>query len=206
MERPRVILNCATSQDGCLAATDGSPVRFSDDEDMKRVHQLRAACDAILVGVGTVLADDPHLIVKGIDGAEHPVRVILDAQGRTPLTARVLDDAAPTLFFSAKDAPPIPGAHQIRVAASEGALDLAAVLDGLANLGIRSILVEGGEQVLRSFLATGLWDEFTLFQATEPLGASGPRLWKEGGPESLGATVASSEPRGQGTLWTFSPQ
>lgn len=210
MERPQVLLNCATSQDGRLAAADGSPVTFSDAEDLRRVHHMRADCDAILVGIGTVLADDPHLTVKmdvadlDADAVRQPVRVVLDAHGRIPTDARILDEAAPSLVLTAKDAAPVAGASQVRVTAHEGLLDLEEVLQALHALGMRSVMVEGGEEVLRAFLASGLWDRFTLYQAPDVLGGDGPRLWDSDLAE-LGLQ-GTQEPQGVGTLWTFSPR
>jgi riboflavin-specific deaminase-like protein len=210
VERPRVTLNCATSHDGRLAAPDGSRVKFSDDEDMRRVHRLRADCDAILVGIGTVLADDPHLIIKfdlaGIDAVEQPVRVVLDANARTPTEARVLDDAAPTLLVTAPRTLPVPGVHQVHVALTDGKLNLGEVLQALLSLGIQSVLVEGGTAVLESFLDANMWDAFTLYQAPGEIGGNGPKLWTTGGPEALELNVSSQVPQGAGTLWTFSPQ
>lgn len=208
MDRPQVFLNCATSHDGRLAAADGSPVRFSDDVDMARVHRMRAECDAILVGIGTVLADDPHLTVKTEhmgEAGEHPLRVVLDAHGRTPPGARVLDDAAPTLIMTGAHAPPVPGAQQVRLSVDgDNRLDLEEVLATLAAFGIRSVMVEGGEEVLRSFLDAGLWDRFTLYQAPGPIGGDGPRLW-DATMDETGLT-GTSEAQGTGTLWTFNPR
>ncbi len=207
MGRPKVYLNCATSQDGLLAAADGSPVRFSDDADLARVHQMRAACDAILVGIETVLADDPHLIVKSEHAeGEHPLRIVLDTHGRTPPDARVLDADAPTLVVTGPDAAPVPGAQQLRVPHTAHGLDIEAMLEALHGLGVRSLMVEGGRAVLHAFLEAGLWDQFTLYQAAEPLAADGPRLWEGDGPEALGLALAEKVSAGAGTLWTFSPQ
>lgn len=208
MGRPKVFLNCATSHDGRLAAADGSPVRFSDDADLARVHEMRAECDAILVGIETVLNDDPHLTVKPEHAeGDHPLRVVLDTHGRVPPDSRVLDDAAPTLVVTGPDAAPVPGAQQLRVPLdSDGRLDLEAMLFVLDGLGIRSVMVEGGQAVLHAFLESGLWDRLTVFQAAEPLGGDGPRLWDGDGPEALELPLTSKESSGTGTLWTFSPR
>lgn len=199
-----VRLNCAVSSDGRLAAPDGSPVRLSCDADMQRVHRMRAECDAILVGIGTVLADDPKLTVKRelVDGeVEDPLRVVLDTKGRTPPGAHVLDGAAPTLIVTGPKATTIIGAHQARVPLRDGGLDLEAVLGHLGAIGIRSLMVEGGEAVLRSFLEARLWDAYTMYVAPRALGGDGPRLWDTHRDE-LGLPWTDA-PLGDGRLVTF---
>ena len=82
--RPFIHVNCAMSADGKIAGSDRRQVRISSEEDKQRVKNLRRQYDAILVGVGTVLADDPHLTVKGLSYDENPIRIVLDPHGRTP--------------------------------------------------------------------------------------------------------------------------
>src|SRR2546426_368452 len=105
--RPRVIINAAMSIDGKIALSDGQGVRLSNEEDLRRVHRLRASVDAILVGVGTVLTDDPKLTVKSeYAKGRNPLRVVLDSDGKIPESARVLDGAAPTLIVTSLDEAP----------------------------------------------------------------------------------------------------
>ena len=202
--RPRVLLNCAATLDGRIAAAGGGPLRISDDDDLRRVHRMRADCDAILVGVGTVLADDPSLRVKPefAEGPD-PLRVVLDTRLRTPRTARVLDGSAPTLVFHAPDATSglPPGMTDAVRRDPGGGLDLEAVLEVLRDGGVESLMVEGGASVLASFLRAGLWDRWTLYQAPWTAG-TGPGL-PAFGPEA--ARLASAERRGGGVLWTFEP-
>lgn len=179
-----------------LAGPGGEPVRYSCEEDLRRVHKLRAACDAILVGVGTVLADDPHLAVKEVYArGEHPRRVVLDGQGRTPSDARVLNETAETLVYHA------PG---VLVDHGKGVpidpRDLESVLADLWSKGVRTLLVEGGANVLVSFVEAGLWDSFTLYQAPALQGEGTP-IW----PGGLVALKGKPEPYGRGALWRFSP-
>jgi riboflavin-specific deaminase-like protein len=210
--RPRVQLNCACSLDGKIAAPDGHAMPLSDDTDLRRVHLLRASSDAILVGVGTVLKDDPALKVKE-DLAPIPpnrelLRVVLDPKGRTPRGARVVDGSAPSLILTG------PGvrAQWPKAETSEvpldplGRIDLAAALELLHRRGIETLLVEGGAQILRSFLNSGLVDQWTLYQAPVLVGGNGPSIF-DGKPSMIGRRlhVENVEPRGKGVLWTLRP-
>lgn len=191
--RPQVFLNCATSLDGKLAGPDGRQVRYSCDVDMVRVHKLRAACDAILVGSGTVLADDPHLTVKSVYAqGKNPIRVVLDRRGRVE-SGLVLSDDAETLVY-----------HDPSALVTHGKgvpiVDLEDILSDLWSKGVRTLMVEGGAEVLRAFLEAGLWDHFTLYQATTMQG-EGVDLWN-GEPFGL---RGKPEPFGAGVLWRFSP-
>lgn len=212
MNRPRVLLNCASSLDGKLAAPDGHPMPFSDDVDWRRVHGLRADADAILVGVGTILADDPGLKVKSDYAAVSPthrlLRVVLDANGRTPKSAKVVDGSAPTLIFvragvkarwSRADTVEVP-------TTPSGGLDLSVVLGELHRRGVEILLVEGGAKVLRAFLDSDFVDQWTLYQAPVLVGGNGPSLF-DGKPSMIGRRlhVENVEPQGKGVLWTLRP-
>ncbi len=98
--KPFVRVNCAMSADGKLAGEERKQIRISSEEDIKRVKELRRSYNAILVGVGTVIADDPHLTIKNADYDENPIRIILDPTGRIPDSARVLDGKAPTIIVT----------------------------------------------------------------------------------------------------------
>jgi riboflavin-specific deaminase-like protein len=208
--RPGVHLNCASSLDGRLASPDGSPLRFSDEGDLRRVHALRAACDAILVGVGTVVADDPSLRVKPeLAAGPDPLRVVLDPTGRTPADARVLDGSAATLVVTGPDLARTDWRAAETVALpldGDGRLPVAGVLAELGRRGVASILVEGGAAVLRAFLESGAWDTFTLFQAPVLIGGDGPQLWP-GAPADppWPLRLQGVELAGAGALWTFAP-
>lgn len=168
--RPRVIINAAVSVDGKIALADGRGVRISAEEDIRRVHLLRAACDAILVGVGTVLMDDPKLTVKKeYAKGPNPLRVVVDSDGKTPETAHVLDGSAPTLIATAADCErTFPHVDVFRAGADE--VDLPALLDHLAARGVKTLLVEGGSTVIWSFLRHRLADELKVFVASMVLG------------------------------------
>ena len=101
--RPFVHVNCAMSADGKIAGPERKQVRISSDEDIQRVKGLRLQYDSILVGVGTVMSDDPHLTVKGKSYEENPIRIVLDPNGRTPDGSLVLNGNAPTIIVTSQD-------------------------------------------------------------------------------------------------------
>ncbi|WP_076857889.1 bifunctional diaminohydroxyphosphoribosylaminopyrimidine deaminase/5-amino-6-(5-phosphoribosylamino)uracil reductase RibD [Bradyrhizobium mercantei] len=183
-KRPHVILKLAVSADDKIAAHGHKPVAITGEAARTRVHLLRAQSDAILVGIGTVKADDPLLTCR-LPGmaARSPVRVVLDRALRISGDSRLVHSARETpLWVMTSDMAEAPaavklgaaGAHVIRVAASapEG-LDLPAILHALAEKGITRLLVEGGARVANSFLAAGLVDEIWLLRGPEAVGADG---------------------------------
>jgi diaminohydroxyphosphoribosylaminopyrimidine deaminase/5-amino-6-(5-phosphoribosylamino)uracil reductase len=181
-ERPWVVLKAAASLDGRIAAADGTSQWLTGPGARRVAHRLRADADAVLVGSGTVLADDPHLTVRlpGYTGPP-PLRVVLDGRGRTPEAARVLDEAAPTLLVLRPEAHA--QADRLRATAAEVVVaspgDLGAVLGLLAVRGVRSVLVEGGGAVAGSFVRAGLVDELSCHLAPVLLGEAG-RPWLVG--------------------------
>jgi diaminohydroxyphosphoribosylaminopyrimidine deaminase/5-amino-6-(5-phosphoribosylamino)uracil reductase len=184
-KRPHVILKLAVSSDDKIGAAGRKPVAISGEAAKARVHLLRAQCDAILVGIGTVLADDPLLTCRlpGME-AQSPVRVVLDRSLRMPGTSRLVHSARETPLWvmtsSLSEAPAAmklgaAGAHVIRVAtaAAPPGLELAAVLHALSEKGITRLLVEGGARVASSFLAAGLVDEVWLLRGPDAVGTDG---------------------------------
>lgn len=169
MNRPRVIVNCAMSADGKIALPTGKQLRISSEEDIARVYKLRSECDAVLVGVGTILSDDPKLTVKEkyVKHPRQPLRVVLDSNGRTPPKALVLNKTANTLIIMARGHERrFEGSH-IEVAGcptdQNGLLVLSEVLDLLSQRGIRTLLVEGGSTVIWSFITSGLVDDLFVY-------------------------------------------
>jgi len=185
-KRPHVILKLAVSADDKIAAVGHRPVAISGEAAKARVHLLRAQCDAILVGIRTVLADDPLLTCR-LPGMESrsPVRVVLDRALRIPGTSRLVHSARETpLWVMTSNLAEAPaavklgaaGAQVIRVATTTRpppGLDLSAVLHALAEKGITRLLVEGGARVASSFVAAGLVDEVWLLRGSDPIGADG---------------------------------
>jgi len=160
--RPKVIVNCAMSPDGKIAGTERRQVRISSPEDMERVKRLRTECQAILVGAGTILADDPHLTVKGLPPERQALRVVLDPRGRVPQNAMVLDDRATTLMVTTLDCDrSYPGAEVVRL--GRGTIDLKALLELLGERGVSKLLVEGGGEAIFSFFRAGLVDVYSVY-------------------------------------------
>ena len=169
MKRPQVIINCAMSADGKIALPTRKQMRISCDEDIERMHRLRNECDAVLVGVGTILADDPKLTVKEkyVKHPKQPLRVILDSKGRTPAHALVLNDAAKTLIITAKGKKKTYEGSHIEVVGCKtdrnGFIDVECVLDFLYRKGVRTLLVEGGGTVIWNFLKNKVVDDIYIF-------------------------------------------
>jgi len=160
--RPRVIVNCAMSADGKIASKERKQLRISSEEDMARVKELRLSVDAILVGVGTILADDPHLTVKGRPKEEQPLRIVLDANGRTPDEARVVNDWAKTLMVTSIDCKKKwPGTDCLRT--GEGRVNLRSLMAHLEANNIKSLMVEGGGETIWSFFEAGYVDELRTY-------------------------------------------
>lgn len=181
--RPNVILKLAISSDGKIAAAGSKPVAITGARARERVHLLRAQNDAILVGIGTVLADDPLLTCRLPGMATlSPVRVVLDRALRTPGGSRLVHSARETpLWVVASDVAEAAaaarlgaaGAQIIRLAETADGLDLAAVLHDLASRGLSRLMVEGGARVAASFVKAGLVDEVWLLRGPEPIGDDG---------------------------------
>jgi len=170
--RPRVIVNCAMSPDGKIAGAERRQLRISSPEDMERVKRLRSECQAILVGVGTVLADDPHLTVKGLPPDRQALRVVLDPRGKVPDSALVLGPGASTLMVTLEDCERrYAGAETVRL--GKGRIDLGALLELLGERGVSRLLVEGGGETIHSFFKAGLVDVYSVFVGDRIIGGRG---------------------------------
>ncbi|MBQ4369083.1 MAG: 2,5-diamino-6-(ribosylamino)-4(3H)-pyrimidinone 5'-phosphate reductase [Candidatus Methanomethylophilus sp.] len=209
--KPFVLVNCAMSADGKLAGPERKQVRISSEEDMARVKNLRKRYDAILVGVGTVIADDPHLTVKNATYEENPVRIVLDSHGRIPPEARVLDDRAPTIIVTNNECTKDWGSNVTVIRGGSGRINLTDVLHILAkDLGIENMIVEGGGEVIASFFREKLVDRYSVFVGglliggrTSPTPADGDG-WLA--PEGVKLSLDSAEVLGNGALLTFTPK
>ena len=210
--RPRVLVKLAVSADGKAGLAGRKTVQITGEEARARVFMMRAQNDAILVGIGTVLADNPQLTSRLPGLLEHsPVRVVLDAQLRTPLSMSVLSTVRdwPTWVFCSDKASEVAqdileqkGVRVFRVPETDGRLDLDAVLKTLYGEGITRLMVEGGPTVAASFVNAGLVDEVALLRGAREIGAGGIDAL-EGLPLDRlteGLTQIGSEPLGADTL------
>ena len=176
--RPLLRLKIAASLDGRTAMTSGESQWITGEAARNDVQRLRAASGAVMVGIGTVLADDPSLNVRSDDidnGGMQPLRVVLDSNLKMPASARMLDLPGATIVFCTHDknrkALEAAGASVQLVAGQDKATDLAVVMGKLADLEINDVLVEAGPTLAGSMLASGLVDELVIYQAPHIMGS-----------------------------------
>ncbi|WP_267639771.1 2,5-diamino-6-(ribosylamino)-4(3H)-pyrimidinone 5'-phosphate reductase [Haloarchaeobius amylolyticus] len=172
-----VHVNAAMSADGKLASRTRAQLRISGPQDFERVDHVRAQNDGVMVGVGTVLADDPSLTLddeerigkrESTGQRPHPARVVADSKARTPTDARILDDTATTYVCVSEAAPDdriaaLEDAGAEVVVAGEERVDLAGALAELESRGIERLMVEGGGELIYSLFAAGLVDQLTVY-------------------------------------------
>ncbi|UCD82353.1 MAG: RibD family protein [Desulfobacterales bacterium] len=176
--RPFITVSYAQSVDGSIATRDRQPIGLSGPQSAVLTHQIRACSDAILIGIGTLLADDPQLNVRLVEGSS-PQPIILDTHLRTPLNAKLVkrSDTRPWIINAADTegeqslALQNAGSSPIGCAASpDGKIDLHALMKILAAKQINSIMVEGGAQVITSFVNSRLVDQFIVTVSPRFLG------------------------------------
>ena len=175
--RPHVLVNVAMSADGKISTRERRQVKISGTADFLRVDRLRAASDAVMVGIGTVLADDPSLTVKSAElkrerkakgWDEHPARVIVDSSARIPLTASVLTKGeGKRVIGVSRQADPAKVAKLKKMAtvvvSGENEVDLTRLLGELGAMGIRKLMVEGGGTLIASLFSANVVDEIYTF-------------------------------------------
>ncbi|MFB7264238.1 bifunctional diaminohydroxyphosphoribosylaminopyrimidine deaminase/5-amino-6-(5-phosphoribosylamino)uracil reductase RibD [Streptomyces nojiriensis] len=184
--RPHVTWKYAATLDGRSAAADGSSRWISSAESRADVHRLRAESDAVLVGGGTLRADDPHLAVRGVEGATQPLRIALDARAELQPAARILDDAGPTLLVVGEDADTrhLTGVELLRLPLHDGRIGVHDLLTRLFRRGVRSLLLEGGPTLAGAFLEDGAVDRVIGYIAPALLGA-GPAALADAGIKNI---------------------
>lgn len=187
--RPFLTLSYAQSLDGSIADRPGRPLALSGSQSRAMTHGLRAAHGAILVGIGTVLADNPRLNVRLVEGKD-PQPVVVDSRLRFPPYANLLKNGRTPWIATSQDADAerqqaleAAGAKVLRLAGSNGWVDLDSLLRYLGSVGINSLMVEGGAQIITSFLASRLVDQVVLTIA--PLLVGGLRVVDHLGHSSL---------------------
>lgn len=175
--RPFVFVNIAMSADGKISTKERRQVKISGTEDFSRVDRIKAASDAIMVGIGTVLADNPSLTVKSPDlraerraggKDEHPIRVVVDSAARTPLDADILHKGTGKRIIAVSRKAPRERVEALRkhatvVVTGEDSVDLQALLEELYRQGVRRLMVEGGGTLIWGLFEQGLVDELQTF-------------------------------------------
>ena len=177
---PFVILKSAMTMDGKTATDSGDSRWITNEKSRRYVHKLRAEVDAVMVGVGTVLADDPQLTAR-IPGGRDPLRVVVDSNLRTPATARMLtqeSDAASLIATVSRDEERMTGLRSagagiLHCASHGGRVDLMDLLARLGARGVQSVLIEGGSELAGEALRAGAIDKFLFFYAPKLLGGEG---------------------------------
>ncbi|MDD3409019.1 MULTISPECIES: 2,5-diamino-6-(ribosylamino)-4(3H)-pyrimidinone 5'-phosphate reductase [Methanobrevibacter] len=167
--KPYVILSAAMTLDGKIATKTGSS-EISGEKDLERVHKLRSDMDAIMVGIGTVLVDDPRLTVHKVPAKkeDNPIRVIVDSKARTPLNSRILNADAKTIIAVGNNADPfkinnLSDKVDVLVTNGEkGEVNLMELMDYLKNIGVNSLMLEGGATLNFSMFNEGLIDEIRV--------------------------------------------
>lgn len=191
-KRPFITLKYAMTLDGKIATSTGDSKWITGEEARRFAHRLRRQHDAVLVGIGTVLADDPELTTRMVSG-KNPVRVVLDSSLKIPLQAKVLNEEVRTIIFTGTEADKQKqnalaikkNVEVIRLPLKDGSLPIEQVVQKLSELNITSLLVEGGSAVHGAFFDSGLADRVYAFVAPKliggkeslsPIGGVGSRL------------------------------
>jgi diaminohydroxyphosphoribosylaminopyrimidine deaminase/5-amino-6-(5-phosphoribosylamino)uracil reductase len=180
--RPLVVLKLALTLDARLAAADGSSRWITGEEARQRVHEARLASDAVLVGAGTVVTDDPSLTVRAVDAAPQPHRVVVDSSGRVSPTARVFASEGTVVLATIASSPhevqtawKEAGAEVLVLPESADGVDLTALVANLGGRGWLEVYCEGGAALATSLLRNGLVDRLELHYGPVIVG-SGPSL------------------------------
>ena len=189
--KPYVILNAAMTLDGKIATENGSS-NISGEEDLKRVHELRKECDAIMVGIGTVMADDPRLTVHKVDANpdDNPLRVVVDSKCRTPIDARITNEDAKIVIAVANEyKDDFLKSEKYQTFKNRGVkfffsgsehVDLVSLMNYLHEEGIEKLMLEGGATLNFSMIKSGLIDEIRICIAPMVVGGAKAKTFFDG--------------------------
>jgi 2,5-diamino-6-(ribosylamino)-4(3H)-pyrimidinone 5'-phosphate reductase len=208
MDRPHIIINCAMSLDGKIASKSGKQIKISCEEDIKRMYKLRHNSDAVLVGIGTVLSDDPKLTVKEkyVKNPKHPVRIVLDTNCKTPTNALVVNNTTKTLIITDKKCNK---KYQNNVelikckSDGKGFINLENLIEILKEKGIQKLMVEGGSTVIGSFLKSNLLDDMYVYVAPMIIGGTNTPSLVKNINENINLRLVKIKKTGIGTLLHF---
>lgn len=204
---PFVLWKAAMSLDGKIATRTGDSRWITGEAARRYVHRLRAEYDAVMVGIGTVLADDPELTARSVrtraETVRQPLRIVVDSQARVPLHAKVLNSAAPTIIVTRRDAPEAnldrlwnAGVRVLGVRDVDGRIDLRYLLSELGKMGINYVLLEGGGELAASMLREGLVDRGLIFVAPKIVGGRDAKTPVEGeGIQAMAEALLAGRPK-----------
>ncbi len=176
-DKPFVVAQLGQSLDGRIATLSGESRWINNEAALDHVHRIRASVDAVVVGIGTVVADDPLLNVRRVPG-RNPARVVIDPNGRLPASAKMLDasDGARRLVVTSKPARLPAGVEIVEVPRGADGLDPQAIIAALWRAGLKSFLIEGGAQTVSRFLDAGAVDRLHMLVAPAILGSGKPGI------------------------------
>ena len=185
MNRPYVIINCAVSADGKLSLPSRNQIKISSKEDLKRMYTLRNSCDGVLVGIETVISDNPKLTVKKkyVKNPRNPIRIILDSKCRTPLNSFVLDNSSKTYIITSEKCTKNFGINNEIIQCKKnkaGLINLEELLIKLKIIGIKKLMVEGGSTVIWNFIKEGFFDELFVYIAPFLIGGKSSPTMADG--------------------------
>ena len=177
----KVTLKAAITLDGKIATASGHSKWITGEAARQKVHELRNQNDAVLVGINTVIADDPELTVRGITNGNSPVRIVLDSMARIPENSKIFkSDGTPVIIFTGNKAlsRKWPNLKDITILTSPTSTpEIKWILSELQNLGLKSLLVEGGSFINSSFLRSGAVDRLLLFIGAKIVGGQDALSW-----------------------------
>lgn len=218
MEKPFIFINSAMSADGKLSTKERKQVRISGKLDFERVDELRAQADAIMVGIGTVLSDDPSLTVKSQERRaarkaagkdENPVRIVVDSSARTPLDADIFKKGEGTRIIAVSNSAPAEKVRKLEekavvIRTGTEKVDLEELVRKLKEMGINTLMVEGGATLNWGMLSAGLVDEIYTFVGNLIIGGKTAPTFTDGEgfteAELLGLELLSAEKIEDGIL------
>jgi len=185
MKRPYIVINCAVSADGKLALPNKSQIKISSKEDIKRMYDLRNSSDGVLVGIETILSDNPKLTVKKkyVRNPKNPIRIILDSKCRTPLDSYVLDNSSMTYIISTQNCSRNFGINNEIIICKkdkDGYINLEELLFKLKKIGINKLMVEGGSTVIWNFIKNGFFDDLYVYTAPFLIGGKNTPTMADG--------------------------
>ncbi|MBE9531834.1 MAG: bifunctional diaminohydroxyphosphoribosylaminopyrimidine deaminase/5-amino-6-(5-phosphoribosylamino)uracil reductase RibD, partial [Proteobacteria bacterium] len=177
---PLVTLKLAATLDGAIATSSGESKWITGKESRRLVHEMRAKFDAVMVGSGTAIKDDPRLNVRGIKGSVNPIKVVIDTRLKTPLEAKVFARGAKVIIYCSARAPKKRqeatrklGADVVVIRETKEGLSFKSVLRDMAKRGITSVMIEGGAMLAASFVKAKLVDRLKIFYAPKLIGSDG---------------------------------